>query len=342
MDIATTQRAAVLHGLSDVRIEERPVPEPGPREVLVRVGSVGVCGSDVHYFRHGRIGSFVVRDPLVLGHEASGVIVATGEGASKHRVGERVCIEPGVPCGTCTECRSGRYNLCLEVRFLATPPIDGAFSEYLVMPEDFVYEVPDSIGAHEGARIEPLSVGVWACRKADVGPGARVLVTGAGPIGALAMQAAKACGASEVTVSDVDPHRLEIARQLGADAVLDAKTARPEPLGFEVLLECSGAPEAVRSGIDALRPAGRAVLVGMGADELSIPLSAIQTRELWLTGTFRYANTYPAAIALASSGRVQLAPVIGTRYPLDAVADALSRPAGDGGLKAIVSVDAGA
>ncbi|MCU1488955.1 MAG: hypothetical protein JWM85_360 [Acidimicrobiaceae bacterium] len=333
------QRASVLEAPGVVRIEERPVPVPGRREVLVRIASVGVCGSDVHYYRHGRIGDFVVRAPLVLGHEASGSVVELGEGATRHRVGERVCLEPGIPCGRCEQCRSGRYNLCPDVSFLATPPIDGAFTEYLVMHEDFVYAVPDQLGDDEAAMIEPLSVGVWACRKAGVAPGSRVLVTGAGPIGALAAQVARACGAARVTVSDVEPARLELALRLGADVVLDARSEAPASASVDVLIECSGVERALRSGIEALAPAGRAVLVGMGADEIRVPVAALQTRELWLTGTFRYANTYPAAIALATSGRVGFEGILGRHFALEEVESALSQGVShDDGLKPIVVV----
>jgi L-iditol 2-dehydrogenase len=338
MTLPSSQRVAVLHSPGDLRLEERPVPRPGRREVLVKIRSVGVCGSDVHYFRHGRIGHFVVERPLVLGHEASGVVVALGDGATMHTVGERVCLEPGIPCGACGECRAGRYNLCAEVRFLATPPVDGAFTEYLCMHEDFVFTVPEHLSDDEAAQIEPLSVGVWACRKGDVRPGKRVLVTGAGPIGMLAMQVARASGA-EVTISDIDPHRLAVAERLGADQVLDARSERPKAASADVLLECSGAGEAVRTGLEALKAAGRAVLVGMGADETLISVTALQTRELTLTGTFRYANTYPAAISLAASGKVLFEGITGPHFRLEDAGDALSRsPRAGEGLKAMVVV----
>src|SRR5262249_46727783 len=148
-----------------VRIEKRPVPKPGKGEVLIDVKAVGVCGSDVHYYEHGKIGAFVVRQPLILGHEAAGVIVDVGEGTSRDRIGQRVTIEPGIPDGTCEQCRAGRYNLCPNVRFFATPPIDGAFTNYVTLREDFAYALPDSMTDEEGALMEPLSVGVWACRK---------------------------------------------------------------------------------------------------------------------------------------------------------------------------------
>jgi L-iditol 2-dehydrogenase len=178
-----SNRAAVLHEPGDIRIEERPTPEPGPREVLVEITSVGVCGSDVHYYEHGRIGSHVVRAPLILGHESAGRVVALGEGATKHAEGDRVTLEPGVPCGRCRECRAGRYNLCADVVFFGTPPVDGAFARYVTIHEDFAFALPDGLSDDVGALMEPLSVGIWACRKAGVSAGDRVLVTGAGPIG---------------------------------------------------------------------------------------------------------------------------------------------------------------
>src|SRR5919108_3385318 len=205
-------RAAVLHAPGDLRIEEREVPEPGPREVLVEIAAVGVCGSDVHYYEHGRIGSHVVRAPMVLGHESAGRIVRLGPDVQRHAVGDGVTLEPGVPWGRCRECRAGRYNLCRDVRFFATPPIDGAFANYVTIHEDFAFALPDSVSDDAGALMEPLSVGIWACRKAGVSPGDRVLVTGAGPIGLLALQCALAFGATNVTTTDVSEERLEVAR----------------------------------------------------------------------------------------------------------------------------------
>jgi L-iditol 2-dehydrogenase len=315
-------KAAVLHAPGEIRIEEREPPVPGPREVLVQITAVGVCGSDVHYYEHGRIGPFVVEAPLILGHESAGRVVELGPEVTRHAVGDRVTLEPGVPCGRCRECRAGRYNLCADVQFFATPPVDGAFAELVTIHEDFAFALPDSLSDEEGALMEPLSVGVWACRKAGVSAGDRVLVTGAGPIGLLAMQCARAFGATEVTVSDVNPHRLAVAARTGATA-----TVTPDDElegGFDALLECSGHPAAVKAGIEALRPAGTAVLVGMGPEEEGVlPISVIQGREIWVTGTFRYASTYPAAIALAASGRVDLKAIMSGRFELDEAEAAL-------------------
>jgi L-iditol 2-dehydrogenase len=328
-------RAAILYAPGDLRVEQRPMPEPGPREVLVEIAAVGVCGSDVHYYEHGRIGSFVVREPLILGHESAGRVAALGSEVTKHAVGDRVTLEPGVPCGRCRECRAGRYNLCRDVRFFATPPIDGAFANYVTIHEDFAFALPDAVSDEAGALMEPLSVAIWACRKAAVSPGDRVLVTGAGPIGLLAQQCALAFGATEVTVTDVSDARLELARRTGATRTLLAG----EPLEeVDALIECSGHPAALSAGVAAVRPAGTAVIVGMGPEEdATVPLSLIQSREIWLTGTFRYANTYPTAIALAAAGRVDLEAIITGRYELDDAEAALNAGRRDpANVKAVV------
>jgi L-iditol 2-dehydrogenase len=322
----STMRAAVLRGAGDVLVEERPVPEPAPGEVVVRVTSVGVCGSDTHYYEHGRIGRFVVQDPLVLGHEASGEVAALGPGVTSLARGQRVSIEPGVPDFTCEQCLAGRYNLCPNMRFFATPPIDGAFAEYVVVHEAFAHPVPESLSDDAAALLEPLSVGIWACRKGRVSAGSRVLVTGAGPIGLVSVQAALAFGASEVVVSDVNPARLTLAEDLGATAVVDARTADLSDLERppQVLLECSGHPAATAQALRALDRAGRAVLVGMGGDELNLPLSVVQERELEVTGTFRYAGTWPTAIALVASGQIDLDRLVTATYPLHQAEDALT------------------
>ena len=319
-------RAAVMYGTHDVRLEDVPVPEPGSREVLVEIRAVGVCGSDVHYYEQGRIGSFVVREPLILGHESMGTVVAIGEDATKHETGERVTLEPGVPDGTCRECRAGRYNLCPNVRFFATPPIDGAFTNYVSIHEDFVFSLPDELSDNAGALMEPLSVGIWACKKGSVTAGDHVLVTGAGPIGLLAMQVAFAQGATEVTVTDVADERLQIARSLGATRTLNVAEDSLEESGLEadVLIECSGNERALGDGIRRVRPAGVAVVVGMGPnEETSVPLAFIQTREITLTGTFRYANTYPTAIDLAVTGKVDLDAMVTSHYGLSETEEAL-------------------
>jgi L-iditol 2-dehydrogenase len=333
-------QAAVLYAPHDVRLEERSMPSVGPRDVLIEVKAVGVCGSDVHYYEHGRIGSYVVREPLILGHESAGVIVAVGEVVDKGRVGQRVAIEPGIPDGVCEQCRKGQYNLCPQVRFFGTPPIDGAFANYVTVPESFAYPLPDSLSYEEGALIEPLSVGLWACRKARLRGGDHVLVAGAGPIGLIAMKVAFALGVAEVTVTDVFPQRLEVAQQLGATRTINVaeRTLAQAGVQADVLLECSGNQQALVDGIRALRPAGVAVVVGMSpGEELRVPMSYIQSQEIVLTGIFRYANTYADAIALVATGRLEVKSLITGHYPLEEVEQALQATKGNpANIKSIV------
>jgi L-iditol 2-dehydrogenase len=327
-----SNQAAVLYAPHDIRLEERSQPQPGPKEVLVEIKAVGVCGSDVHYYEHGRIGSFIVNQPLILGHESAGVIVAVGEGVGQERVGQRVTIEPGIPCRVCRECRHGNYNLCQNVRFFGTPPIDGAFTNFVTVPDDFAYALPDSMSFEEGALIEPLSVGLWACRKAGLRGGDRVLITGAGPIGIVSMKVAIALGAAEVIVTDVYPERMEIARKQGATRVVNVAQEALASLGLDadVLIECSGNNQALKDGLRSLRPAGRAVVVGMGpGEEASIPLSFLQNNEIVLTGIFRYANTYQDAIAMVAAGRIDLKSLVTSTYKLEETEAALQAAKND-------------
>lgn len=321
----TTMQVSVLRGVRDVDVEEREVPQPEPDEVQVKIGSVGVCGSDVHYYEHGRIGPYVVTSPLALGHEAGGVVTAVGAEVTGLEVGQRVSLEPGVPCRDCKQCLAGRYNLCPDVKFFATPPYDGAFCEYVTMPASFVFPIPDSLSDDAAGLIEPLSIGVWACKRAHVGPGSTVLVTGAGPIGLIAAQTARAYGADSVTVTDVNPHRLELAQRLGLSSINVSETPIAEA-GIEpdVLLECSGNARATWDAVSVMARAGRVILVGMGGDTVELPLSYVQDRELLITGAFRYANTWPTAIELAASGRVDLDAMVTGHFGLHEVEAALT------------------
>lgn len=310
-----TNPSAVLYGTHDVRVEERPIPAPGTGQVQVAVRAVGVCGSDVHYYEHGRIADLVVRAPMVLGHEAAGEVTAVGDGVDPSRVGQTVAIEPGIPCRACEQCRHGRYNLCPEVRFFATPPIDGAFARYVVVDADYAFPTTGLTFA-EAAMAEPVSVGVAACRKAGVAPATRVLVVGAGPVGLLSAQVARAFGADAVEVADVSPHRLAVAGRLG----FHVAPALPEA---DVVLECSGSQAGLDAAVARTAPAGRVILIGMGADRVELDLGRVQGAELWVTGTFRYANCYPTAIELLESGRVDADAVITGSYPIARTEDAL-------------------
>jgi L-iditol 2-dehydrogenase len=335
-EIPETMRVSVLDRPGEMVLRERPVPRPAAGHVLISVRSVGVCGSDVHYFERGRIGDFVVREPLVLGHEVSGVIVATGDGIDGGRIGSRVAVEPGTACGVCRQCKAGRYNLCPDMQFFATPPVDGALAEYVQVRADLAFDLPDSVSDDAAALLEPLSVGIWANRKAGLTAGGSVLIAGAGPIGLVTAQVARALGATSIVVSDIAPHRLAAAERNGATATLLAADVLAVDGDFDAFIDCSGAPSAIGAGFRSLRPAGVAVLVGMGPDELRLPFGLLQQRELTVTGTFRYANTWPTAIALAASGSVDVDALVTDRYSLAEAAQALASTTSEGTIKSVI------
>jgi L-iditol 2-dehydrogenase len=336
--LPTSMKASVLVKPESVVVEDRPLPVLDADEVLVQVSAVGICGSDVHYFKEGRIGDFIVESPMVLGHEAAGTIVAVGSDVDPSRIGERVSIEPQRPNPHSRQSLAGCYNLDPAMEFYATPPIDGAFMEYVKIQSHFAFAVPDEISDEAAALMEPLSVGIAAMQKAQVTPGSKVLITGAGPIGIICAQVAKAYGATEVVVSDLDAERRAKALFFGADRVIDPKDEDVANLKLEVdaFIEASGATAAVLSGLRNVAPAGRVVLVGMGADEIALPISLIQNKELVITGIFRYANTWPIAIELVRTGRVNLDGLVTGTYGINEVAQALVESTKATSMKTIV------
>jgi L-iditol 2-dehydrogenase len=336
--IPPTMQASVLTGQRALSVQEVPTPRYAADEVLIEVAAVGVCGSDTHYFRHGRIGDFVVDGPLILGHELSGRIVAVGADVDQSRVGERVAVEPQKPCRTCRECRAGRYNLCTRMEFYATPPIDGAFARYCVIRDEYAHRIPEAMSDEAAALLEPLSVAITTMRKARVAPGSSILIAGAGPIGIICAQTARAFGAAEIIVSDLVPERRERALRYGATRVLDPREVDVATAGLDVnaFVDASGAPPAVFSGIKAIRPGGVAVLVGLGSSEMSLPIEHIQNLEITVTGIFRYTDTWPAAIHLVSTGQVDLDSLVTGRFGLQDTDQALESDLNPDSLKSIV------
>jgi len=334
-----TMRASVLTAARTLAIRELPMPTPGADEVLVQVAAVGVCGSDVHYYREGRIGDFVVTGPLILGHEAGGSIVAVGSDVAADRIGERVSIEPQRPCNACAQCRAGRYNLCLTMIFYATPPVDGAFCEYVLIQAAFAHVVPETVSDEAAALMEPLSVAIAAVRKARIQPGSRVLIAGAGPIGIILAQTARAFGATEVIVTDLVPEKRERALLFGATRTIDPVAENPAELALNVdaFIDATGSARAVDSGIRSVGPAGYAVLVGLGAPDMMLPVSHIQNLEINVTGIFRYIDTWPVAIQLVASGQVDLDSLVTGRFDLDHVEDALNSDLNPDSLKSVVN-----
>jgi L-iditol 2-dehydrogenase len=343
--------AAVLHGINDLRVERVPVPDrPGPHDVVIAMRAVGLCGSDVHYWSEGRIGPFVVSKPIILGHECSGEVIEVGEDVHHLRPGDQVAIEPGIPCRHCSYCVSGRYNLCNYMRFFATPPDDGALAQIVNHPADLTFKMPDSMTYEEGALLEPLSVGIYACRRGNVQAGTSVLIMGAGPVGLLCLLAAQASGATRIFALDVKDDRLAKARELGAADVFAADDPDlQEKLrdatngeGIDLVLECSGAPPAVRQSVELVRRGGTVVWVGMGPESFEFPTLTVGMKELDVKGLFRYAHTWPTAIELVSSGRINVKPLITHRFPLTDVVQAFeqTRTGADGAIKAVVTLPA--
>ncbi|MBB3038301.1 L-iditol 2-dehydrogenase [Hoyosella altamirensis] len=334
--IPKTMRASVLLAKGQVEMQQRPVPSPEAGDVLIKISSVGICGSDTHYLREGRIGHYVVTEPLILGHEAAGRIVAVGEGVPASRIGQRVSIEPQRPSPNSAETRRGEYNLCPHMRFYGTPPIDGALCDYATIGAEFAHPVPDTMSDDAAALCEPLSVAIAAARKGGVTAGSHVVITGAGPIGIATIQVVAAFGATSIIVTDLDDQRRQLAADFGATTVLDPRENSLEDLGADVFIDASGAPAAITSGIGAVRPGGTVVLVGMGAETVELPVQTIQNRELVLTGVFRYAHTWPTAIELAASGRIDLDRMVTATYPLEETEAALNADRTPGTIKAVV------
>ncbi|XP_013412415.1 sorbitol dehydrogenase [Lingula anatina] len=328
-----TNLTAVLRTKGDLRLEETDIPQPKKGEVQLAIHSVGICGSDVKYWKDGAIGHFVVKKPMILGHETSGTVSALGEGVTNLKVGDRVAVEPGVPCRVCDLCKEGLYNLCPDVDFCATPPGHGSLRRYYCHAADFCYKLPDHVSQEEGALLEPFSVGLHACRRAGIQPGSSVLISGAGPIGLMSLVSAKAMGASDVCVTDISSARLEFAMAMGAthtllieqaDRVEDLAVKVKERLGCmpSVTVECSGAESGLQLGIIATRPGGVVAAIGHGLSSVGIPLVLAVAKEIDIRGCFRYCNDYQLALKLVATGQVNIKPLITHRFTLGQTLDA--------------------
>jgi D-xylulose reductase len=303
--------------LRDIYIEEHL----GADDVRIKVHTVGICGSDVHYYQHGAIGPFVVKHPMVLGHEASGTVIEVGKEVKHLKVGDRVCMEPGIPDPNSKATILGMYNLDPAVRFWATPPVHGCLRETLVHPGMFVFKLPDNVGLDEGALVEPLSVGVHAVRKAQIKPGDVALVIGTGTIGIATAMAARAGGCSKVIVADVVQEKLDLATSLGMTAVnatrddLNEIVGRiTEGWGADVIFEASGSEAALSKVFEPLCPGGRVVFIGMPTHPVPVDIVSAQVKEARIETIFRYAHAYPRALLLLESGKVNLKPLVTDRY----------------------------
>jgi len=312
-------QSLVLEETKRVSLRDYAIDEPfGPRDVRIRINTVGICGSDVHYYTHGAIGPFVVREPMILGHEAAGTITEVGRDVSHLKRGDRVCMEPGIPDANSKATRLGVYNLDPAVRFWATPPVHGVLRPSVVHPADFTFKIPENISFAEAAMVEPLAVGMHAASKAQIKPGDVAVVIGGGPIGMVTALSALAGGCSRVLLADVQQPKLDLAATLGP--IVPVNVARQklgdvareltDGWGADIVFECSGNARAAAGVFDPLCPAGRVVFVGMPGEPIQFDVVAAQIKEARIETIFRYAHVYPRALALMGSGKIDVKPLI--------------------------------
>lgn len=342
-------RAARLYGIRDLRLDLVPMPVPGPGEVLLKVASVGVCGSDVHYYLEGRIGPQVVASPIIPGHEFSAWVVQPGPGVEGLSPGQLVAVEPAVSCGECESCREGHPNLCPGVRFCGTPPIDGAYVEYKVMPAENCFPLPEGLSPDEGALLEPLGIAIHSVDLAHLRPGYTVAVLGAGPIGLLTAAVAKVAGAAAIYMSEPLSERRRFALSYVADAVFDPGTEdvvagimrATNGRGVDVAFEAAGAPQTPDQAAAVTRPGGKVIVAGIPADDtMTLNASTVRRKGLTIKLVRRMKHTYPRAISLVQKGMLDVKPLATHTFPLERIVEAFEIVAGyrDGVLRAIIRV----
>ncbi len=329
-------RALVLERQRELSLRDIELPiTPAAGEVKIKVHTVGICGSDVHYYTHGRIGPFVVDAPMVLGHEASGTVVEVGPGVGGLKVGDRVCMEPGIPDPNSRASKLGIYNVDPSVTFWATPPIHGCLTPYVVHPASFTYKLPDTVSFAEAAMVEPFAVGLQAASKARIAPGDLAVVIGAGPIGIMVALAALAGGCSRVIISDLQPQKLAVAGRYPGVATVDITRERladvvareSDGWGADVVFEASGSPKAYQDIFALPRPGGRLVVVGMPVEPVDFDVVSAAAKEIRIETVFRYANVYDRAIAMIASSKVDLKPLISETFRFDESIAAFERAA---------------
>jgi len=317
--------ALVIHAPLDLRIEDVPTPEPEANQLLVRVRTGGICGSDLHYFNHGGFGAVRIKEPMVLGHEVAGAVFRAGSGVTDMPAGTRIAISPSRPCGMCEYCQQGLQNHCIDMRYygsaMRTPHVQGAFRQEIVIDRSQAHAVSDSLSDAEAAMAEPLSVALHAVRRAGSLLGKRVLVTGSGPIGALIVAASRRAGAATIVATDVNALPLDSAKKVGADLALNIaespEALKPFAAGkgtFDVLFEASGNAAALRGSFEVLKPRAVIVQVGLGGD-ISLPLNVIVAKELELRGAFRFHEEFAVAVELLNKGLIDVKPLITGVFP---------------------------
>ena len=342
-------KVAVMLGIGKMGFEERDIPQPKDDEVLVKLEYVGICGSDLHYYESGAIGDYVGKPPFVLGHEPGGTVVEVGKNVTHLKVGDRVALEPGKTCGHCEFCKTGRYNLCPDVVFFATPPVDGVFQEYVAHEAGLCFKLPDNVSTMEGALIEPLAVGFHAARQGGAQAGQVAVVTGAGCIGLVSMMALKAMGVSKVYSVDVMDKRLDKALELGADGVINGSREDAVKkvmeltggMGCDLVIETAGTEITTRQAVQMTKKGATIVLVGYSkTGEIKMPISLALDKELTFKTVFRYRHIYPMAIDAVASGRVNLKGIVTNEFALDDIQEAMDESVNNKAdiVKAVVKI----
>lgn len=325
-------KVAVMNGIGEMGFEERVIPKVADDEVLVKTEYVGICGSDLHYYETGRIGDYIVEPPFVLGHEAAGTVVEIGKNVKHLRVGNRVTLEPGKTCGNCEFCRSGKYNLCPDVIFFATPPVDGTFQEYVSHEANLCFKLPDNVDTMEGSLIEPLAVGFHAAMQGEAHAGQSAVVLGAGCIGLVTMLALKSMGLTEVYVVDIMENRLQKALELGATKVINASKIDAikfimeltNGLGCDLVFETAGTEVTSQQSVHMAKKGANIVLVGYGkTGMMNMPMSLALDKEITFKTVFRYRHIYPMAIQAVANGSINLKGIITNIFNLDDVQKAM-------------------
>lgn len=327
-------KVAVMNGIGKMGFVERDIPQPQDDEVLVKLEYVGICGSDLHYYETGRIGNKIVQPPFVLGHEPGGTVVEVGRNVTHLKVGDRVALEPGKTCGHCEFCRTGQYNLCPDVVFFATPPIDGVFQEYVAHEAALCFKLPDNVSTLEGALIEPLAVGFHAANQGGAHAGQTAVVMGSGCIGLVSLLALKAMGLTEVYVVDIMDNRLNKAKELGAAAVINgAKEDAVAAIagltggrGVDLVIETAGSQQTTCQAMEITKKGATIVLVGYSkSGVMELPMSLALDKELTLKTIFRYRHIYPMAIQAVAAGNVDLKGIVTNVFDFDDIQEAMDR-----------------
>jgi len=318
-------KALVLEEKRKLSLRDYPISETtGADDVKIAIKACGICGSDVHYYTEGRIGDFIVNEPMILGHEASGTVVETGANVKNLKVGDKVCMEPGIPDFKSIETLKGMYNLDPAVRFWATPPIHGCLRETVVHPASLTFKLPDNVSFHEGALVEPVAIGMWAAKKARIAPGDIALVIGGGTIGIVTALAAESSGCSKVYIADIKKGKLDFIGQHYSDKLetidlnktdISSFLAEKGIKGVDLVFEASGSAKVYEKICSYFVPGGRMVLIGMPGGPVPLDVVAMQAKELSIETIFRYVNIYPLVISMIASGKLNVKPLVTRTYP---------------------------